>query len=714
MRLGDNLPDDDLEEQFLNRLPESAACFHELLEAIVHFAENHQVERAEACAGLLEDALKKGRAEDEILILLERRAAWQSDEAAYAASCAGKLADFFSGRSLMQVFLETCGLRAGVPPAEALRRLRVLRALRPGKCCHEKTWGLGIVSEIDEFDRKLVIDFEGKRAHRLGFAYAAESVLPLEDDHFLALKLKDPEKFNRQVKENPAETAKAMLRQFGEMNAPRLRALMTGLVVPEKEWSAFWSAARAKLSSDPLVQMPAGRNDPIRILSDKKEFDGRWRDDFLALRDVDRILAEIDSLYGKFAPRDLPGDLKSAVEDRLKFVVRGMGADRHGVIIQALAFADAAGIKPGIIFDISVYGRPETLLAALNSIPARLIGPFLECLEKNSLPVTDVLMEIIPGLAPSALNETIAHCRQGGREQKLRDTMRVLLQGSAVGADLVAWVGRNLRWVAEEEICRPEIFAQTALSCLQKALAAGKKKDVGQLLRQVFTDKDLLKEMFGPMDVPQRLDFSRRLNSLPGLTAPDKIEIAAKIIPLYPDLAGAFSAPAVSIAQPKLTSYRTYRARQAQLAKIINEEIPHNSREIGVARSYGDLRENYEYKAAKEMQGLLMRRKAEFEQMLTEVRGSDFSGAAHDVAGQGTSVELKMPDGGKQVYHILGEWDSDEKLGIISCRSKLAETLAGHRAGEQVEIPGENSPRNCVLKSVSDLPPEIKAWINAS
>lgn len=723
IRLALDLSDDGLEEWFLTRLPESKTCFNQLLEVIVRFVEKNQTDRAETCADLLEDVLKKDQAEEELLLLLEVRAGWQSDPNAYASACTETLAEFFQGKNnLMRIFLETSGLsarsdaseRAGVHPKEALRRLRVLRKLQPGKCCYEKTWGLGIVTEIDEFDRKLVIDFEGKRAHRLAFGYAAESVQPLDDNHFLALKLKDPEKFSQQVKGNPAETVKSMLVQFGEMNVPRLRALMAGLVIAEKEWSSFWSLAREKLINDPFVQMPSGRNDPIRLLSEKKEFAGRWRNDFLVLRDVDRILSEVESLYGKCSPQSLAGDLKSAVEDRLKFVVRRIGAEQHSVIIQALLFADAAGIKPDFLFDISVYSKPEVLLSVLNSISARMIRPFLTLLDGNSAPVTEGLMQILPGLLSFALNEVILFCRQSGKEKQLYERIRALLQNGDVSTDMISWIGRDLKLAGEKNICRPEVFAQTALSLLQKALAAGKRKDAGQLLRQIFTDKDLLKEMFQPMDNNQRLDFSRCLNSLAGLTAADKIEIAAKIISLFPDLAGVFSAPAVSVAAQKLTSYRSYREKQAQLEKIIKEEIPRNSHEIGVARSYGDLRENYEYKAAREMQGLLLRRKAELEQMLSEVRGADFAGFPHDAAGQGTSVDLKMPDGSRQSYHILGELDSDEKKGIISCRSKLAIALSGHRAGDPVEIPGENSPLNCVIEAIRELPPEIKDWVNGA
>ena len=709
-----NLTDDAIEEWFLNRIPEFKTCFGELLDVLVHFAGKDQVDRAEACAELLQDALVKNRAEDEMILLLDRRAGWQSDEKTYAASCFKTLTKFFQdGNHQIPLFLEASGLAGAVRPREALRRLQVLCKLQPGRCCYEKTWGLGVVAAIDEFDRKLVVDFEGKRAHQFSFGYAAESVWPLDDSHLLALKLKDPDEFNRQVKDNPAKTVKAMLKQFGEMNAQRLRSLMTGLVIPEKEWSSFWSSARGKLSSDPLVQMPSGRSDPIRVLSEKKEFDDDWRKDFLALRDADRIFTEIESVYEKIPAQSLDGNLKSAVEDRLKFAVRGMGAEQQGVLIRALLFADAAGIKPGLLFDISVYAKPEVLLSVLNSISARMIRPLLKLLDSNFVAVTEALMQILPDLLSSALNETILYCRQSGKEEQLYGKIRVLLQNGDESIDVVSWIGRNLKLAGEKNICFPEVFARTALSLLQKALAVGKRKDVGQLLRQIFTNKDLLKEMLQPMDASQRIDFSRRLNSLAGLTAVDKIEIAAKIILLFPGVAGAFSAPPVAVAQPKLTSFRSYRERQVQLEKIINEEIPRNSREIGVARSYGDLRENYEYKAAREKQGFLMHRKVELEQMLSGVGGSDFSGLPHEVAGNGTSVELKLPDGKREVYHILGEFDSDEKLGIISCRSMLAVALNGHCAGDSVEIPREKEAIVCVLESVRALPQDIRDWINA-
>lgn len=711
----EKLSDDAREEWFLDHLSASADCFGEMLAAIEELHSRQQSQKAEACAELLQEELRKTGAEDQLLILLEARAARQSDPGCFASGCMEILSALFQQKSLMQLYLAACGLRDdGVHPREAVRRLRVLRALHPGRCCYEKTWGLGRVISIDEFDRKLMFDFEKKRSHSLAFHYAAEAVQPLDDDSLLALKLRDPDAFRRRVKSNPAETVKEMLGQFGEMSLARLRSLMTALVFADNEWNPFWAEARPKLSSDPLVQMPAGRTGPIRLLAEKKAFDDQWRKSFLAERDIVRILAEVEELFRHSSPQNLAGEMRLAVEDRLAFAVKGAGDDQHGERIQALLLADEAALGPEKMFELSCYGRPEFLQTALNSIPARMIRPFLAYLDrKNPAPVIETIVTMLDSLLAPVLNEVVLHCRQSGAEARLFAAMRSLAEARAAGLEMISWMGRNLDLVCEKKICQPADLARMAFDLLGGALAGGKRKEVSQA-RSLFTNENLLREMLVSMDEEERADFCRRLSGLPGLAAPDRNEIIARVVLLFPDLSGIFSAAPVSMPQPKVTSLRMYREKQAQLAKIVSEDIPHNSREIGVARSYGDLRENYEYKAAKEAQSILMRRQAELQKILSEVKSTDFAGSGHEAAGMGASVELKLPDGKRKIYHILGEWDSDEQLGIISCRSKMASVLNGRRAGDSVELPGEQSGPLCVIERILELPPEIKAWISGA
>src|SRR5438045_9614752 len=108
-----------------------------------------------------------------------------------------------------------------------------------------------------------------------------------------------------------------------------------------------------------------------------------------------------------------------------------------------------------------------------------------------------------------------------------------------------------------------------------------------------------------------------------------------------------------------MVSWESLERRKDEYNELVQKKIPANSKEIAIARSYGDLRENHEYKAAKEMQKILMRRKSELESQLVRARGTDFSNVRTDVVSIGTHVRiLDLESGNGEEYTILGAWDS--------------------------------------------------------
>ena len=113
-----------------------------------------------------------------------------------------------------------------------------------------------------------------------------------------------------------------------------------------------------------------------------------------------------------------------------------------------------------------------------------------------------------------------------------------------------------------------------------------------------------------------------------------------------------------------------------------------------MARSYGDLRENHEYKAAKEMQKLLMRRKGELETQLVRARGTDFTNPKTDVVGIGTRVQATdLATQHQETFTILGAWDSDPDRGVISYLTPVAQALLNHNPGSEVEFEMEGGVR---------------------
>ena len=109
--------------------------------------------------------------------------------------------------------------------------------------------------------------------------------------------------------------------------------------------------------------------------------------------------------------------------------------------------------------------------------------------------------------------------------------------------------------------------------------------------------------------------------------------------------------------------------------------------------------------------GLPLRRRGDLEDMLRRVTPSDFKELPTDKAGLATSVKLRYADGRVETYHILGEWDQDSALGIISSETRMAQALAGHVAGDEVAVPTEAGDVKCRLEEVGPLPAEIQAWV---
>jgi transcription elongation GreA/GreB family factor len=138
---------------------------------------------------------------------------------------------------------------------------------------------------------------------------------------------------------------------------------------------------------------------------------------------------------------------------------------------------------------------------------------------------------------------------------------------------------------------------------------------------------------------------------------------------------------------------------------LINKKIPENSKEIGVARSYGDLRENFEFKAAKEMQAVLMRRKAELERDLHRARGTAFENPDLSQVSIGTSVTLRDTNSNeKETYTILGAWDGDPDRSIISYQTAIGQALLGRRHGEVVELNAEEDTGRYEIVAIEAAP----------
>jgi transcription elongation factor GreA len=123
-----------------------------------------------------------------------------------------------------------------------------------------------------------------------------------------------------------------------------------------------------------------------------------------------------------------------------------------------------------------------------------------------------------------------------------------------------------------------------------------------------------------------------------------------------------------------------------ELARL-KEERPKISRDIGIAREHGDLRENAEYHAAKDRQGMIEARLKDIEDKLARAEVIDPTKLSGDRVRFGATVTLTNLDNDEEsTYFIVGADEADINQGLISISAPLARALIGKNVGDEVVV----------------------------
>ncbi len=632
-----------------------------------------------------------------------------------------KAADLVAGFDpQLLALIQEAGFGQRLAARECVRRFRLLRSLKSGALCLHRTWGFGVVQKADSLYKKIEIDFRGRPGHGLAMKIAAETLEVLGEEHLLARLHREREVIEKQVLEAPAEIVRMALTSFGPLTSGALQEkLVQSGVVAEGDWKRFWDGARKVLKADPAVEIPTKRTEPIRFLGRDCGYDETWFDRLANLRDLKGILERARELADRPAELEAIQPVQRQVlANRMSFVLLGATSRQPGLKVTAAMLAARLGLSaaecdwPAAARE---FLRAGAIVPLLHDLPVRELKATLEFLwQQDAEAARTVLLEQLRHLHFNALQEAMDLLLQQKAGEECRQIFAEACATHLVREEMLLWILRNPKQAEEWDLPPPTVLAPLVVEELEQDYMGDRLK-TQKLLREKFEEAVFLRAVFDGMTPGRQRDFFKRLNQSPAWPGLDRQVLQAKVLKLYPALqsvitGAAEGAPVASYGA--VTSHRTYRERQEQLEKLINLDIPANSKEIAVARSYGDLSENFEYKAAKDMQRVLMARRADLEAMMAKVRPTDFAEAPKGAAGIGSTVELEYPGGRIECYHILGEWDQQPEKHIIASSTRLAKALAGKKPGEKVLVPTEEGGDvECLLRSVGELPAEIREWV---
>jgi transcription elongation GreA/GreB family factor len=229
-----------------------------------------------------------------------------------------------------------------------------------------------------------------------------------------------------------------------------------------------------------------------------------------------------------------------------------------------------------------------------------------------------------------------------------------------------------------------------------------KEKRDRKLQDMLVNDQELVLDLVAVATDEEMREVMRKLVLAATFEELNKRSLLGRIVRTYPELEPLITGrPDDDKKDELIVSWKSLEVRKQEYDDLVNKKIPQNRQDIQIARSYGDLRENFEYKSAKEQQRVLNRRKGELERDLARSRGTDFAGVTNEKVAIGTKVRLRrVSDGGEESYAILGAWDTDPEKHIISYLSQMAQALIGHAAGERVTVPTETGEHDVEILAI--------------
>ena len=581
-----------------------------------------------------------------------------------------------------------------------------------GFCMH-RSWGFGRIRTVDPVFARFTIDFDNKPGHAMDLAFAAESLSAIPKTHILARKASDPEALRQMAATSPLELVKLVLGSYGgKATVEHIQQALVPDVIRD-DWKKWWEATKRQLKKDGHFQVSLKKTEPIIYQEKEVSLQNRLLEEFRAAKGLKARIAVAAELLRN--AHDLADKQAAATEviAALNAEIANYQRTQPAVALEAIFARDdmrAMAELPPAADEVQAQALwvPDVKLGLLlEQLPAAKRRRALESFKAaNPEYWHDAVRLALNGASAKLCCELAGLLIQDGKIDQLKETLARLISQHTASTELLLWLARD-RNDSYADILGPEVF-RAMLTAMERDQFNERRSN--RLRDFILDDQELLVELIGSADIEVIKDLTRALQFSPCFDDMDKRSLLARIVKSYPAIQSLISGEQTKQETTLLVSWTSLERRKNEYHELVEKKIPANSREIAVARSYGDLRENHEYKAAKEMQKLLMRQKAELENQLLRARGTDYANPRTDVASVGTIVHATdLETQQAEQFAILGAWDSDPEKNLVSYLSPVAQSLLGHKVNDEVEFEINGVVHRHRLDSIQPyaLPPKL-------
>ncbi|MBN2544921.1 MAG: transcription elongation factor GreA [Spirochaetes bacterium] len=590
-------------------------------------------------------------------------------------------------------------------------------AFDKGNFVYHRSWGIGRIVDVSK--DIFTINFQNKKEHKMSLKMALSSLQILPKNHIWILKLKNIDLLKKKVKEDILWALKIIIQSYN--NQATLKNIQEELVpdvIQESKWSSWWNQAKKILKTDPTFGTSMNSNNTFEVREKPQTFEEKTFESFKNARDYGQRLNLILDYLEYTEPEPDPDFLEEMLSYFSSFLNSKNNVNENTIISYILVkdvITKYTFIKQSIPYSFNDYFiNLEDPIKIYSELPTSdFKKEFLIQIKKSTDEWIDFFIKLFYLFPNKFIYDEILYKDFSIIEKIIKDLITRYKEYS----DAFFWIVTNVleKNLIEKLSINIDNIVFSVLHLIEITTKnINNKKELVKNKRLVKQLKDYLTNNNFLINYIEKADkeFSKRLygiiDELIYLDSEYVVMIKDKIAKLYPDIDAdkvlKFDSKIskLSIGDKILTTQESYERVYKEMIHIKDIEIPENSKEIGFAMEKGDLRENAEYKAAKEQQTFLNNKLNKLMNDLSKVQIIKISDISGDTISFGTKVKLNDLIQNKDIeYTILGPWESQTEKNIISYQSPLGLNLLDKKINEEVKFSINNKEYNYLVKEIN-------------
>jgi len=599
------------------------------------------------------------------------------------------------------------GLRGKEKFQGVISNYELLSHMEKGKFVfHTGGWGVGEIVDVSVVREQLTLEFDyvpGKK--ELSFATAFKTLIPIPDDHFLALRFGSPDLLEKKAKENPVEAIRMLLRDLGPKTAAEIKDEFCDLVIPANEWTRWWQTTRAKIKKDTMIATPDDIREPFHLLKIEVTHEERLRQVLENKPDANTLIQMVYTFLRDFPETLKNNEFKATLIEKLSEMLsfKEISTPQELQIHFFLQDLRNERESPAIVEIIKHYETIEQIIHNIEILAFKKRG-LIEA-RKHRTDWKESFLDLLFKVDQSTLRDYIlSELSSNGASDALKQKLQDLYTYPARYPEAFMWYFQKLQ--TQHEIPFSDKQGKTQFFEGLLILLSSIENDPQQ--------RELVKKIHALLSAGRFAIVRQRMQESSSEDVKEFLLLASKCHSLsdhdqkifhslsevaHPSLVKSRKKQETAATQEEQVIWATsegYQKLQQRIQQIATIETIENAKEIEIARAHGDLRENAEFKAALEKRERLQFDLKFLSDQLNRVRIITKEDISTDEIGIGVIIECTNNKGQRVSYTILGPWDADPDKNILSFQSKLAQSLTGKLVGDKFVVQGDELTINSI------------------